>query len=77
MCSAMRRQPLSSRAIVGFVLAFLLPIAGLVVSISAIDQIDRGRTERHRRGLRGRGLATAGVAVAGLLVLVALGVLGA
>jgi hypothetical protein len=75
MGSVMRRQPVSSLAILGFVLAFLLPLFGLIVSVWAIHDIDCGPTERHWRGQRGRELALTGVAIAGLLMLVALGIL--
>jgi hypothetical protein len=43
-------------AIVGFVLAFVINVAGLVVSIIALSQI-------KRTGERGRGLALAGVII--------------
>lgn len=49
---------LSTLSIVGFVLAFVVNIVGLVVSIVALVQI--GRT-----GERGRGLAIAGIVVGG------------
>ena len=56
-------QPSSDRfnvmAIVGFVLAFVVNIAGLVVSIIALSQI-------KTTGERGRGLALAGVIISAL-----------
>ncbi|MBT1582846.1 DUF4190 domain-containing protein [Curtobacterium flaccumfaciens] len=56
-------QPSSDRfnvmAIVGFVLAFVVNIAGLVVSIIALSQI-------KKTGERGRGLALAGVIISAL-----------
>ncbi|WNY33058.1 DUF4190 domain-containing protein [Curtobacterium flaccumfaciens] len=58
-------QPSSDRfnvmAIVGFVLAFVVNIAGLVVSIIALSQI-------KKTGERGRGLALAGVIISALSV---------
>ncbi|MBO9046113.1 MULTISPECIES: DUF4190 domain-containing protein [Curtobacterium] len=56
-------QPSSDRfnvmAIVGFVLAFVVNIAGLVVSIIALSQI-------KKTGERGRGLALAGIIISAL-----------
>lgn len=49
---------LNTLAIVGFVLAFVANIVGLVVSVIALVQI-------ARTGERGRGLAIAGVVVGG------------
>jgi len=49
---------LNTLSIVGFVLAFVANIVGLVVSVIALVQI--GRT-----GERGRGLAIAGIVVGG------------
>jgi hypothetical protein len=46
-------------AIVGFVLAFVVNIGGLVVSIIALTQI-------KRTGERGRGLAIAGIIISAL-----------
>lgn len=54
-------------AIVGFVLAFVVSIGGLVVSIIALVQISR-------TGERGRGLALAGVIIGGLSLII--GVVG-
>ena len=49
-------------AIVGFILAFVFALAGLVVSIIALSQI-------KKTGERGRGLAIAGIII-GLLSIV-------
>lgn len=46
-------------AIVGFILAFVVNIAGLVVSIIALSQV-------KRTGERGRGLALAGIIISAL-----------
>ncbi|MCA5924050.1 MULTISPECIES: DUF4190 domain-containing protein [Curtobacterium] len=48
-------------AIVGFILAFVVNIAGLVVSIIALSQI-------KKTGERGRGLALAGVIISALSI---------
>uniref|UniRef100_A0A942T6F1 DUF4190 domain-containing protein n=1 Tax=Neobacillus citreus TaxID=2833578 RepID=A0A942T6F1_9BACI len=48
-------------AIVGFILAFVVNIAGLVVSIIALTQI-------KRTGERGRGLALAGIIISALSI---------
>ncbi|MFJ7289549.1 DUF4190 domain-containing protein [Curtobacterium sp. AB451] len=48
-------------AIVGFILAFVVNIAGLVVSIIALTQI-------KKTGERGRGLALAGVIISALSI---------
>jgi len=48
--------PIHTGAVVGFILAFLIPIVGLIVSWSAKRTIDR----QH---LSGRGLAIAGVVI--------------
>lgn len=48
-------------AIVGFVLAFVVNIAGLVVSIIALSQI-------KRTGERGHGLALAGVIISAISI---------
>ncbi|PZF58943.1 DUF4190 domain-containing protein [Curtobacterium sp. MCSS17_008] len=49
-------------AIVGFILAFVVNIAGLVVSIIALGQV-------KRTGERGRGLALAGVIISAISLL--------
>ncbi|MDM7888794.1 DUF4190 domain-containing protein [Curtobacterium sp. RHCJP20] len=49
-------------AIVGFILAFVVNIAGLVVSIIALSQV-------KRTGERGRGLALAGVIISAISLL--------
>lgn len=58
-------QPSSDRfnvmAIVGFVLAFVVSLAGLIVSIIALSQI-------KKTGERGRGLALAGVIISALSI---------
>jgi hypothetical protein len=46
-------------AIVGFILAFFINIAGLVVSIIALSQV-------KRTGERGRGLALAGIIISAI-----------
>ncbi len=46
-------------AIVGFILAFVINIAGLVVSIIALSQV-------KRTGERGRGLALAGIIISAI-----------
>jgi uncharacterized membrane protein len=50
-------------SIVGFVLAFFISIAGLVVSIIALVQI-------KRTGERGRGLALAGVIISAIAIII-------
>ncbi|GAA4266092.1 DUF4190 domain-containing protein [Frondihabitans peucedani] len=52
-------------AIVGFVLAFVFSLAGLIVSIIALTQI-------KRTGERGRGLALAGVIISALSLIIAI-----
>ncbi|MGN7190903.1 MULTISPECIES: DUF4190 domain-containing protein [unclassified Curtobacterium] len=52
-------------AIVGFILAFLVNIAGLVVSIIALTQI-------KRTGERGRGLALAGIIISALSLVISI-----
>ncbi|MGN8050866.1 DUF4190 domain-containing protein [Curtobacterium sp. 22159] len=52
-------QRFSVLAIVGFVLAFVVNIAGLVVSIIALVQV-------RKTGERGRGLALAGIIISAL-----------
>lgn len=52
-------------AIVGFVLAFVVNIAGLVVSIIALVQL-------KRTGERGRGLALAGVIISALSIVLSI-----
>lgn len=61
-CGAATGKPLGAKqesnvlAIVGFVLAFLMPVAGLVCSIL-------GKNRAAELGGSGKGLATAGIAV--------------
>ncbi|MFJ4222021.1 DUF4190 domain-containing protein [Curtobacterium luteum] len=50
-------------AIVGFILAFVVNIGGLVVSIIALNQI-------KKTGERGRGLALAGVIISALSLII-------
>ncbi|ARC55533.1 hypothetical protein AS850_00390 [Frondihabitans sp. 762G35] len=52
-------------AIVGFVLAFVINIAGLVVSIVALSQI-------KRTGERGRGLALAGIIIGAVSIVLSI-----
>ncbi|AMM22773.1 hypothetical protein AX769_21780 (plasmid) [Frondihabitans sp. PAMC 28766] len=50
-------------AIVGFILAFVISIGGLVVSIIALTQI-------KKTGERGRGLALAGVIISAVAIII-------
>jgi Co/Zn/Cd efflux system component len=52
-------------SIVGFVLAFVISIAGLVVSIIALTQI-------NKTGEKGRGLALAGIIISALSVIISI-----
>jgi len=64
--------PMHTGAIVGFILAILIPIIGLIVSWSAKRSIDRNH-------LAGRGLAVAGIVIGWLGTIiwtVALGTIG-
>jgi hypothetical protein len=61
--TAQSSQKFSTLAIVGFVLAFVINIAGLVVSLIALSQI-------KRTGERGRGLAIAGVIISVLSLVI-------
>ncbi|MFT9009060.1 MAG: DUF4190 domain-containing protein [Bifidobacterium sp.] len=62
-------QPWNVMSIIGFVLAFILPPVGLVLSIVAIVQMHRSRE-------RGQGLAVGGAVVGGILSLLAALVIG-
>jgi len=52
-------------AIVGFILAFLINIVGLILSIIALNQI-------KRTGERGHGLALAGVIISALSIIISI-----
>ena len=55
----------NTMSVVGFILAFIVNIAGLIVSIVALVQI-------RRTAERGRGLAIAGIIISGLSIAIVL-----
>ena len=64
----------SRQATLGFVLAFVANVIGLIVCLRVLRRIDNRRKHVvHRDG--GEGLATAGVAIASLSILVTFGAL--
>lgn len=51
--------------ILGFILSFIIPIAGLILSIIGLNLVKNSAT-----GVRGRGLAIAGIVISILMFLV-------
>jgi hypothetical protein len=67
------RMRTSRLAAIGFVLAIVAHVIGLIVCLRVLRRIDQRRKHVVRRD-GGEALATAGVAIAGLSILVTFGV---